>query len=319
MKVAVTGASGFVGGAVCRAAVAAGHDVTAYGRRDSIDFAHVGGAPYCSWDIARGPLPASRCPAETDTVTDVVVHCAGSVTDWGGRSAMLKVNRDGTRHVLDTFPAARFIHISTASVYDPRVPTVRAGETEASVTAPLRHRDAYGQSKAAAEHVVRTARPDAVILRPHAVYGPGDTTLLPRLLASIRGASLFAVGDGNQLLSLTSIDNLVRACLLAATAPPSVTGIFNITDEDPVRLDDALRAFLAARRIAATPRYLPFRVALPLAAAAEAAAHLTGRAPRLTRYSVRHLALERTLDLTAARERLGYQPTPTTFDGAADW
>ena len=57
----------------------------------------------------------------------------------------------------------------------------------------------------------------------------------------------------------------------------------------------------------------------PVAGGLEAAARLTGRRPRLTRYAVSQLGLERTLDLTAARDRLGYTPRPTTLDGAERW
>lgn len=311
MRIAVTGASGFVGGAVCRAAVAAGHTVVAFGRRPAVSSGHVAAAPYVSWDITTGALAD---PPEAD----VVVHCAGSVTDWGPRDVMVRVNRDGTRNVLATFPGVRFVHVSTASVYDPLVPTVRALESEADVGPRPRHRDAYGFSKALAEYVVHESRPDAVVLRPHAVYGPGDTTLLPRILDGVRRRSLFAVGTGRQRLSLTSVDNLAAACLLAATRD-GVSGTFNVTDAEPLTLDEALRAFLAARGVEAVPRYIPRRVALPLAALAEAAAHITGRPPRLTRYAVRHLALERTFDLTAARTRLGYEPLPTSFAGADRW
>lgn len=310
MRIAVTGASGFVGGAVCRAASAAGHEVVAFGRRAAVEPAHVGAAPYVSWDITAGPLV--EVPA-----VDAVVHCAGSVTDWGPQDVMLRVNRDGTRTVLAAFRDARFVHVSTASVYDPLVPTVSASESEADVGPSPRHRDAYGLSKALAEHVVRETRPDAVVLRPHAVYGPGDTTLLPRILDSVRGSRLLAVGTGRQLLGLTSIGNLTAACLLAASS--GVSGTFNVTDAEPLALDAALRMFLAARGVAATPAYIPTRVALPLASLAESVARFTGRPPRLTRYAVRHSALERTFDLTAARDRLGYEPAPTSFEGADAW
>ena len=310
MRIAVTGASGFVGGALCRAAVAAGHDVVAFGRRPSLDPAHIAGVPYRSWDITSGPLPA---PPRVDAV----VHCAGSVTDHGRRAEMLAANRDGTRAVLEAFHRApRFVHVSTASVYDPRVPTVRARESAAD---GVRHRDPYGYSKAAAEHVVRTLRPNAIILRPHAVYGPGDTTLLPRLLDAVRHGRLIAVGTGRQLLSLTAVANLAAACLLAAEAPDGLAGTFNITDAAPLTLDAALRSFIAARDLPARPVYLPLATALPLAALAEAAARVTRRAPRLTRYAVRHLALERTLDISAACDRLGYRPHATSFEGAAGW
>lgn len=298
MRVGVTGASGFVGGAVCRAAAGRGWQVYGFGRRPSVDPAHVGGVPYLSWDLNGRERP--------DLQLDAVIHCAGSVTDWGDPREIWRANLDGTRVAVNAFPGARFVHVSTASVYDPYRPTVMAREAQAPVG---KYVNAYGASKAAAERVVAGR---AVILRPHAVYGPGDTTLLPRVLGAVRGRRLLAVGDGRQLVSLTSVDNLVDACLLALSHEP---GVYNVTDAAPVVLDDALRAILAERGIRATPRYLPLRVADPIASLSER----LSRRPRLTRYAVGHLAVERTLDIVAARRDLGYSPSETSFAGAASW
>lgn len=302
MRLAVTGATGFVGAAVCRAAADADWSVLALGRRAGADL---------RWDITDGPLPG---PPRVDAV----VHCAGSVSDTAPRRAQWTANVQGTANVLESFPTARFVHISTASVYDPLRPTVLATEDRAPVE---RYPDAYGASKAAAERLVRDRRPDAVVLRPHAVYGPGDTTLLPRVLGAVRRGRLVAVGDGTQLVSLTSVANLAQACLLAAGG--GAGGVFNVSDDCPVRLADALAAVLAERGIAAGVRFVPLAVAWPLACAAEAAHRwlrsADARPPRLTRYAVTHLAHERTLDITAARTRLGYRPTPTSFAGAAQW
>ncbi|WP_214403818.1 NAD-dependent epimerase/dehydratase family protein [Pseudonocardia lacus] len=299
-RLAVTGATGFVGGAVRRAAEDAGWSVLGLGRRAGADR---------RWDITDGPL--------TDPPdVDAVVHCAGSASDTADRRAQWAANVEGTANVLASFPGARFVHVSTASVYDPLRPTALADEDRAPVA---RYPDAYGASKAAAERLVRARRPDAVVLRPHAVYGPGDTTLLPRVLAAVRGGTLVAVGDGTQRISLTSVDNLAQACLLAARG--GATGVFNITDDAPVPLADALAAVLAARGVAARVRFVPLAVAFPLACAAELAHRWRGAggAPRLTRYAARHLARERTLDITRARTELGYRPSPTSFAGAATW
>ncbi|WP_405142988.1 NAD(P)-dependent oxidoreductase [Sphaerisporangium sp. NBC_01403] len=322
MRVAVTGASGFVGGVVCRAAAARGWQVHAFGRRpgtglftpvapDGTD-GLVGtdgrrAVSYRSWDIT-GPVPGDL------PEVDAVIHCAGSVTDWGPKRKIIEVNLGGTTQVRRAFPGARFVHVSTASVYDPFRPTVMAREDQCPAR---RYVNAYGTSKALAEHVVRDT---AVILRPHAVYGRGDTTLLPRVLGAVRGRRLWAVGDGRQRISLTSVSNLAQACLLAAEGPVA-TGVFNVADAEPLVLDDALRWILRERGVDARPAYLPAALVTPPAAVVETAFRLLRRRepPRLTRYAVGHLAVERTLDITAARERLGYRPSPTSFAGAADW
>ncbi|MFC5746887.1 NAD-dependent epimerase/dehydratase family protein [Actinomadura rugatobispora] len=323
MKVAVTGASGFVGGAVCRALAERGIETHAYGRRTVVDRAHVGGASYRSWDLTQGPLLDAP-------EVNAVIHCAGSVSDWGRASTLFATNLTGTKNALAAFPKARFVHVSTASVYDPYSPTVMAKEHEAP--AP-RYLNAYGASKAAAERAVLSvmrghgralwrgpSRREALILRPHAVYGPGDTTLLPRVLSSVRGPVLTAVGRPRQRVSLTSVANLAQACLLAACGPVG-TGVYNITDAEPVTLDEAFRALLGERGVKARPVYLPAAPVRSLAAAVEGAYLLARRPqpPTLTRYAIGHLAVERTLDITAARSVLGYEPAATTFAGAAAW
>jgi 2-alkyl-3-oxoalkanoate reductase len=138
------------------------------------------------------------------------------------------------------------------------------------------------------------------------------------LLDAVRGRWLLAVGSGRQRISLTAIGNLVQ-CVRRALATGVERGVFNVADVEPVVLDDALRAILAARGIKAQPLYLPVRLAMPLAVTAEWVAARSGRPPRLTRYAVSHLAMERTLDITAARQVLGYDPAPTSFAGAAQW
>ncbi|MGV9364718.1 NAD-dependent epimerase/dehydratase family protein [Amycolatopsis sp. NPDC003731] len=295
MRLAVTGATGFVGGAVCRAAVAAGWRVTAFGRRAAADTGRLGGAAYRSWDIGAAKL------ADPPDV-DAVVHCAASATDTGVAHEVWRTNLLGTHHVLASFPDCRIVHVSSASVYDPFRPTVRAKEHEAPVD---RYLNAYAAAKAAAEQLVLAIARDAVVLRPHAVYGPGDTTLLPRLLANVRGGRLLVPGNGKVLVSMTNVDSLARACLLAATAEPAWPSVFNIADSAPVPIDWALRGLLASAGVRVRPAYVPAGLLAPFARLFPGG--------RLNRYVISQFAVERSLDISAAIDRLGYEPSPTVF------
>lgn len=308
-RIGVTGATGFVGRRVVAALVRHGARVHAYGRRP---FASSDYVTYSSWDIAAGPLVDAP-------LVDALVHCAGLVTDWGPRAAFHACHVDGTRRVLASFAEpCRIVHASTASVYDPRQPERPLREDTAL---PRLHLNAYCESKAAAERLVRV-RSAHVILRPHAIYGPGDELLLPRLLEATLWGRQLAVGDGRNALSLTHVDNFVDAVLLALAAllRGSATGVFNVADEAPVPLDAILHAVLGAVGRRTKILYLPRTPAYGLGAVLEALYTLVGsqRGPRLTRYRVTQVASDFTLDLARARTLLGYRPSRSLLSFIAD-
>jgi nucleoside-diphosphate-sugar epimerase len=304
VRIAVTGASGFIGGAVATALADADHEVVGFGRRAG-GWSHPR-ARYRTWNLDIGPLRADRD-------FEAVVHCAALADDWARISAALKANRDGTRTVVRSFPGARIVHLSTSSVYDAFVPNIEVSESAAPVR---RFLSAYSESKTLAEFEL--AGTDAVILRPHAVYGPGDTTLLPRLIAGARGRRLVLPEGAEVRHSLTHIDNLVLA-VRRALDPATPRGTYNIADDSPVVLAAVLREVFARRGMPVRIASIPYRSAFALAASLEAAARIRRRRPTLTRYAVSQVGMERTLDLTAARTRLGYRPTPTTLEGVERW
>jgi nucleoside-diphosphate-sugar epimerase len=303
VRVAVTGATGFVGGRLVGELARRGHSVQAYGRRATQPPA---GVSYSRWDLPGQPFDA---PLQSD----VVVHCASKVDDWGDPVEFEAANVLGTRAVLQAFvPSARVVYVSTASVYDPRAPT-RCVREDAPYA--RRYLNAYSRTKMLAECEIRASGRGFVILRPHAVYGPGDPTLVPRLLAARRFGRVLAVGNGRNLLSVTHVDNLVQAIVRAVEL--STTGIYNVADGLDATLDDLLRTLL--QRLGLPPRiaYIPLAIATPLAHVLERAYLLSGtrRAPLLTPYGVRHLAHDFTLDIRAAQRCLAYAPTLTYRDG----
>lgn len=304
MRIAVTGATGFIGGAVATALADADHEVVGFGRRPR-GWSHPH-ARYRVWDLARAPLRGDRD-------FEAVVHCAALADDWAPRDRALAVNRDGTRMVVRTFPSARIVHLSTASVYDAFVPNVEVREEDGPAR---RFLSTYAESKAFAEFELAGA--DAVILRPHGVYGPGDTTLLPRLLQRVRARRLVLPEAGEVRHSLTHVDNLVLA-VRRALDPAVPRGTYNVADDTPVLLGAVLREVLERRRIDARVVGIPYEAAFALARSLEATARVTRRRPATTRYAVSQLGRERTLDLTRAREVLHFRPAPTSLAGAESW
>lgn len=301
MLIAVTGARGFVGGRLTSELARRGHDVVAYTHRPAQGAAPPSGSViYRTWDLSTGSIAPP--PG-----IEAVVHCAARVADWGPDNRFRGDNVDGTRAVLEAFGAApRFVHISSASVYEPRRPKRMVAEDAPYAQHYL---NAYARSKMLAECVVRDSGRPALILRPHAVYGPGDRTLLPRLLGARRFGRLVAVGNGRNRLSVTHVDNLVHAIVRAIEGPVH-QGVFNVADAATARLDELLCTLLERLGLPARIVYVPTRLAAPLANVLEYSFRLVraGRPPLLTRYLVSQLANEYTLDISRAQQLLGYAP-----------
>jgi nucleoside-diphosphate-sugar epimerase len=298
MRIAVTGASGFVGGCVARFLIRHGHDVVALGQRPASGLRWPF-ATYVQWDLCSGPIAMQDI--------DGVVHCAARVGQWGPEGNYRAVNVDGTRAVLETFrDAARFVHISTASVYAIDQPRVNVPE-DARIGEPLM--TSYARTKAEAERILTASGRAVVILRPHAVYGPGDTTLLPRVLAARRFGWLPVPGDGQNRISVTSVFNLAHAVQLALErALPS--SVFNVADDENPTIDDMLRTMLRRHGVGERLLHVPHWAARSLAGVTESGWRLAriSSEPSLTRYAVANVAESFTLDVTRAHVQLGYAP-----------
>lgn len=311
-RVAVTGASGFIGGAVAKRLGSAGYSVHAFGRRPFNTVEEDLGAPYRSWDISASPL------ADPPPV-DVVVHCAALVDDWGRGGRFEAVNVTGTKNVLAAWPEARFVHVSSSSIYDPYADRRNLAEDDADpldldAIDRIRWLGHYGRTKRVAEYVVARTRPDrSVILRPRGVFGPGDRTLLPRLLRRHRMGRLLIAGNPASQMSLTHVDNLVAAVERAMMS--GAAGVYNVADREPIELGVLLEEVLRATGRKPRVTYLPIEPLWAFAAFAEAA-HLNGLPrPIVTRYQVNQLRGDFVLDTSRIRRDLGWVPAVDTLGG----
>ncbi|MEV0730190.1 NAD-dependent epimerase/dehydratase family protein [Polymorphospora sp. NPDC050346] len=298
LRIAVTGASGFCGAAVARAAAEAGATVVCLGRRPGPVGRHV------HWDAARDHPDL--------TGTDAVIHLAAAVGDTGGgpavEAAYRAVNVDGTARLLAAAGDRPVVWVSSASVYDPRL-RVAAITEDHPVTG---QRTPYGRTKAEGERLALEA--GAVVLRPRAVYGPGDPHLLPRLVRAVRRGRVMLPGPDVRL-SLTAVENLADACLAGLSWP---SGAYNIADATPYSRDAVVRDGLAALGHPVRVAHLPVPLTMAAATVVETIARLPGTGqPTLTRYAVDQLAHGVVLDTTRALVR-GWTPRRSFADFVAD-
>lgn len=305
MRIAVTGASGFVGGVVARRLAVHGHTVFTYGRRAPAEL--VEDLPnYSCWDLPDAPpnLPE----------LDAVVHCAAKVGDWGDEAYYRQVNVAGTQTTLDAFvQVPRFIYVSSASVYSSSQDTTHLSEQAATGTGLY---TAYAKTKFEAESLVRSGGRDAVILRPQIIYGPGDTTIMPRVLAARLGDCLAVPGNGQNHVSVTHVYNFADGIeqLLASSV---LNGTFNIADNVTPQMSELLVTLLTRYGTPTRLFFIPKPVAWLAAQVSENACRIARRPnpPRLTRYLVSQIAEDRTLDLTSAQRSFSYAPQLSFRDG----
>jgi len=312
--VAITGATGFLGGALSRRLLAEGQAVIAFGRDAAKLEALRGlGAKTVQADLSTGvPRGESRISA--------VVHCAALSSAWGRTEDFHAANVTGTAAALQlarSAGATRFVHVSTPSVYF-RFRDQLLVREDADLPRPV---NAYAATKLEAESLVRKETGlDSIILRPRGIYGAGDTALLPRLLRAARTGPLPLIRDGAAETDLTHVDDVVDAVLAALKAPAGLTQrVFNISGDEPLPVKRIAEA--AAGRAGMTIRWrtVPAPVLFAAARAMEAAARLTpGRPePRITAYGAGLFAFTQTLDLTAARTHLGWRPSISFEQGLA--
>jgi nucleoside-diphosphate-sugar epimerase len=314
----VTGGSGFIGGALIRRLVAEGWDVHALVRSEaSAQKVTALGAKAIAGDLA--DVPSMAVGAQ---YCEIAFHCAAHLGDWGTREEFERGNVQGTRNALAAARQAglrRFVHVGTEAALLAGQPLVEVDER-----APLRFDSPalYSSTKARAEEAVIEANRDGletVVVRPRFVWGRGDTTLLPLLTEAVRSGRFAWIGGGHHRTSTTHIDNTVHGLMLAAKrgAPG---GVYFVTDGEPVVFRDFITRLLATQGVEAPTRSVPTRAARAVAATSEAAWRLLplpGRPP-LTRLTVWVSGLETTLDITRAREELGYAPVKTIDQGLAE-
>jgi nucleoside-diphosphate-sugar epimerase len=293
-KIAVTGATGFVGRNLVPRLRAKGYEVVAFSRQEKNG--------YISWDISAGIL--TNAPP-----IDAVVHCAGDVDDWARYPLLYRVNVVGTENVLNSFPnAGRFIYVSSASVYDPFRSTMQLTEDSSCGN----FLNAYSRSKREAEIKVENAKQTIrVILRPHAVYGPGDTTVLPRLLKARRFGHFLVLGDGKNRISVTHVENLCEAIIDSLEKPlKSGCSIFNIADTSQDVVDVLVNELRDALGIREPVLHIPKQFAYFIATVSEFAYRIFAakKPPLITRYAVAQMAYGHALDISKAVRELGYSP-----------
>ena len=314
----VTGASGFVGGALVRDLVADRVAVRALVRSDGAArrVEALGAEP------VRGDVSDREAIREGARGCSLAFHAAALASEWGPVEEYERVNVEGTRNVLAGCAAAgveRLVHVGTEAALLGGEPLINADED-----VPLRpdSKAPYSATKARAEMAVLDANRDGfetVVVRPRLVWGVGDTSILPALVEAVDAGRFAWIGGGRHLTSTTNIANAVHGLRLGAERGRA-GGVYFVTDGGPVVFRDFISELLATQGIEAPSRNIPRPLAGPMAAGLEGVWRTLGLkgSPPLTRLSYWLSALETTIDISRARRELGYEPVTTIEEGMGE-
>ncbi len=317
-SVLITGASGFLGSRLTEALCASGaFRVTATGRRrDRQAEFEAMGACFVAADLTDEAAAQKLCKGQ-----DLVVHCAALSSPWGKYETFFQANVLSTRHLLQAARARgvrRVINIGTPSIYVNFQDRNLVSELD---PLPRHMPNAYAATKLIAEKEILAAN-DAILetlsLRPRAIIGRGDTVIFPRVLRGYEEGRLRVVGSGENLADVTSVSNLVDAIQLAMHADSDALGAaYNITNGEPLPLWDLFRYLFEQMNLPFAPKKISLPVMNAIATSLEWHARIFGggKEPVITRYGVSTLAHTMTLDIRLARERLGYQPKQSSWEG----
>jgi nucleoside-diphosphate-sugar epimerase len=308
MKVLVTGGRGLLGSAVVRELAARGHLVTSFQRSSA---GHAPGVREVLGDVT-DPLAVTSAMAGQEAV----VHLAARVSMVGPWAEFERVNVGGTRAVLDAAAAAgvtRLVHVSSPSVAHAGEPLVGA---PAQAADPAHARGNYARSKAQAELLALAAdSPDlaVTVVRPHLVWGPGDTQLIGRIAERARAGRLVLVDDGAALIDTTYIDNAAEAVAqaLERCTLPDVRGrAFVISNGQPRTVFELVSRIALAAGGTPPTSHLPFPVARSAGALVERAWVRSGRPdePPLTAFVAEQLATAHWFDQRETRMALDWRP-----------
>lgn len=320
MNALVTGGGGFLGLYLTEQLVARGERVRVFCRGAYRRLEELG------VEVVRGDVRDAAAVREACAGMDVVFHAAAVPGIWGPWSLYHGINTLGTLNVIAGCREAgvgRLVYTSSPSVVYDNTSQMNVDES-CPYPAEREYLCHYPRSKMLAEKAVLEANGDGlstVALRPHLLWGPRDNHLVPQLIRNAKKGRLWRVGEGENVISVSYVENAARAHLQAADAlaadSPVAGEAYFIADEEPVRMWDWIDELLRRAGLPPVKKRLSARTAWCFGGVLEGVyrlLRLPGNPP-MTRFLAMQLSSSHSYDVSKARRDFGYAPEVSFEEG----
>lgn len=306
----ITGANGFVGSAFLKHFCSKGYTVCGLVRR-GCDLRRLRNEDV---NLKYGDLLNPDSLHEAMKGCNTIIHCAARSLDWGSRREFEDVNVKGVQNIVEiaskTGTVNKIIYISTANVAGFGLRYMDEHTNDRYIP-PFTYSRTKLEGERIATKLCREMRIDLIILRPSAIYGPGDWKFSFEMIDRIANSFWPMVGKGRAVFTPVFIENLCRAAELAVKSKKSF-GIYNITDNVTISwMDFSLKV---ASTLGVTLHYRSFPAFFALGAAllyeTFHRAFKQEKEPRITLYRVIRSWKDFHYSCKLAIDELGYDPDP---------
>jgi 2-alkyl-3-oxoalkanoate reductase len=313
MRVMVTGGTGFTGTALVKRLIDEGHSVTALDYKEGLqcEALRAYGA-----EIVLGSVTDEQAVDRSMRGAELVFHLAAAFRELNKPDSFYEeVNVGGTRKVLAAarrHGVRKFIYCSTCGVHG------NVNHPPANEDAPIQPGDYYQRTKYEAEPIVlqmTAPEMETVVLRPAAIYGPGDPERFFMIFKRVATGTFPMFGSGQTLYHPLYIDNLIDAFMLCMPAGAGNGRSFLIADETYHTIEEIVRAVAVALGVPVRITHYPVTPLVVIGHIAEKLCRPFGVTPPIFPRRVDWYRQNRAFDISRAKRELGYVPRVQLDDG----
>jgi len=312
MNVLITGSSGFIGSHLAEELVKKGYNVKCLVRKTS----NIENLKKLGVELVYGELTNKDSLARAVDDVDIVYHLGAVLGSFNEPKELIwNVNVNGTKNILDEsfkHGVKKFIHFSTFLVYGY---TKKPANEKTPYSAPTTY---YGETKRESEKIVEEYMDkgmSTVIIQPTVIHGAGLDFGFANLFKAIQDGKFMFIGNGDNLLHLGYIDNLIEGVLLASESEKAIGKKYIIGDEKPLPFKVVV-GYMAGILGVKMPRiHLPEVVARVSIPPLKILSLITAKQPILTSERINFIVKNQAGDISKIKNELGFKPRISSRDG----